>query len=68
MELFVVNNKATGKIAAGGFSSKSDAKAERDRLQKDSTAGLPPIDKRQDQSLWTYSIGPGKDHRISAKS
>lgn len=64
MDLFIVKNKTTGKQVGKGFDSKGDAKTERNRLQAE-VGKMPPPDKRQDQSLWQFSVSPGKDHRVN---
>jgi hypothetical protein len=65
MELFIVTNTRTGKVAAEGFLNRKDAKAKRDLLQVEA-GGLPPADQRQVENLWSYKVSKIKDPFLKA--
>lgn len=62
MEYFKVVDKETEKQIGKGFPTKEQAKAKRDDLQGKTKAGMPKPENRQDQTLWTFKVSPGKDH------
>jgi hypothetical protein len=65
MELFVVKNKS-GTVVANGFTAKHLAKTARNELQEKEGGGLPPLDQRQKQDLWSFRVSRGKDHGVQA--
>lgn len=64
MEVFQVNdNQNSGtKVKDSGCAKKSDAKKLRNQLQAQEKSGVPGDAERDNQRLWRYTVGYGKDH------